>query len=132
MTEKVIKKIGNYRATLMAGITQPLNNPTILGSKVKYGTNLSYMAALEHTVGFSDLWIGARIQGLHAFETRIDGIALGNALTTLDVVPELRYYFKRNSSVCLAVVIPVITDYELSTGSDTRVVAANVGISTRF
>lgn len=46
LTEKVIKRFGGFRGTIMGGITQPLNDPTILGAKVEYGTTISFMAAL--------------------------------------------------------------------------------------
>ena len=132
VTEKIIKRFGSYRGTLMAGVTQPLNDPTILGSKVEYGTTISYMAALERTVAFSDLWFGVRVEGLHSFETKIDGLAQGNALTTLDIAPELKYYFKRSTSLNLGMNIPAYTDYALTGGSKSRQLSANFGISTMF
>lgn len=132
LTEKVIKRFGEYRGTLMAGITQPLNKPTILGSEVEYGTTLSYMAAVEHTIGFSDLWFGVRAAGMHAFQTKIDGLRQGNSLTTLDISPEFSYYFKRNASINLGVIVPVITDYALDGGHNGRDVAVKFGISSMF
>ena len=132
LTEKVIKRFGDWRGTLMAGVTQPLNDPTILGSKIEYGTTISYMAALERTALLPDLWFSVRTEGMHSFETRIDGIAQGNALTTLDVAPELKYYFRRSSSLNLGVSIPVYTDYALTGGSKTRQVSASFGVSTMF
>jgi hypothetical protein len=132
LTEKVIKRFGDYRGTLMAGVTQPLNDPTILGSKIEYGTTISYMAAIDRTVVLPDLWFGVRAEGMHSFETRINGLAQGNALTTLDMVPEFKYYFKRNSAINLGVNVPVYTDYALTGGSKTRQVSANFGVSTMF
>jgi len=132
LTEKLIKRFGDYRGTLMAGVTQPLNEPTILGSKIEYGTTISYMAAIERTALLPDLWFSVRAEGMHSFQTRIDRIAMGNALTTLDVAPELKYYFKRNSAINLGVNVPVYTDYALTGGSKTRQVSANFGVSTMF
>jgi hypothetical protein len=132
LTEKVIKRFGDYRGTLMAGVTQPLNEPTILGSKIEYGTTISYMAAIERTALLPDLWFSVRAEGMHSFQTKIDHIAMGNALTTLDVAPELKYYFKRNSAINLGVNIPVYTDYALTGGSKTRQVSASFGVSTMF
>ena len=132
LTEKVIKRFGDYRGTLMAGVTKPLNEPTILGSKIEYGTTISYMAALERTVVLPDLWLSVRAEGMHSFQTKIDHIAMGNALTTLDVAPEIKYYFKRNSAINLGVNIPAYTDYALTGGSKTRQVSASFGVSTMF
>jgi len=132
LTEKVIKRLGDFRCTLMGGVTQPVNKPTILGSTVEYGTNISYMAAVEHTLAIPELWLGARATGMHSFQTKIDGIGLGNALTTVDVTPELNFYFKRYSAINLGVTIPVYTDYGLPGGSTTRDLSVNVGISTLF
>ena len=132
LTEKVIKRFGDFRGTIMLGVTQPLNDPTIQGSKVEYGTTVAYMAALEHTFFLPDLWFGVRAEGLHALETRIDGIAQGNALTTLDLVPEFKYFFKRRASVNLGVNFPVYTDYALKGGSSTREVSASFGVSMMF
>jgi hypothetical protein len=132
LTEKVIKRFGDYRGTLMAGVTQPLNDPTILGSKIEYGTTISYMAAIERTALLPDLWFSVRAEGMHSFQTKIDHIAMGNALTTLDVAPELKYYFKRNSAINLGVNVPVYTDYALTGGSKTRQVSASFGVSTMF
>jgi hypothetical protein len=134
LTEKVIKRFGGFRGTLMAGVTQPLNKPTILNSEVEYGTTLSYMAAVEHTIGLADLWFGVRAEGLHAFESKIDRIAQGNALTTLDLAPELKYYFKRNVSVNLGANIPVYTNYATLQGgaSNTRDPSFTFGVSMMF
>jgi hypothetical protein len=132
LTEKVIKRFGAFRGSLMAGIIQPLNTPTILGSQVEYGTTLSYMASVEHTVILPNLWLGVRTEGFHSFETKIDRIAQGNALTTLDVAPQLRYFFKRQGSVSLGVNIPVYTSYALAGGSNTRDVSVSFGISMMF
>ena len=132
LTEKVIKRFGDFRGTLMAGVTQPLNKPTILGSSVEYGTTVSYMAAVEHTLVLSDLWFGVRAEGLHSFETKIDGLAQNNALTTLDLAPEFKYYFKKNASANLGVNVPVYTDYAVQGGSTTRQVSASFGVSMLF
>lgn len=131
LTEKVIKRFGGFRCTLMAGITQPLNDPTINGSKVEYGTTLAYMAALEHPIGLPDLWFGVRAEGLHAFEKKINGLAQGDALTTLDVSPEFRFYYKRYTSINLGATIPVVTEYNLPGGSN-REVSISFGVSTMF
>jgi hypothetical protein len=132
LTEKVIKRLGDFRCTLMGGVTQPVNKPTILGSEVEYGTNIAYMAAVEHSVFMPELWFGVRGAGMHSFQTKIDGIGLGNALTTVDVIPEFNFYFKRYTSVNLGATIPVYTDYGLPGGSTTRDIAINIGISTLF
>ncbi len=132
LTEKVIKRFGIYRVTLMGGIIQPLNDPTILDSKIEFGTTFSYMAAAERTFFVPDFWCGIRTEGLHTFESRIDGIAQGNALTTLDLAPELKYYFKRGSSINFGINIPVYTNYALVGGAKTRQLSANFGISTMF
>jgi hypothetical protein len=132
LTEKVIKRFGEYRCTIMGGVTQPLNTPTILGSKVEYGTTISYMAAVEHTIGLPELWFGVKAAGMHAFETRIDGLSQGNALTTLDIAPEFSYFFKRNASVNLGVIVPVITEYSLAGGKNDRDIAVNFGVSMLF
>jgi len=132
LTEKVIKRFGDYRGIFMAGVTQPLNDPTILGKKIEYGTTVSYMAALERTAMLPDLWLSLRAEGMHSFQTKIDHIAMGNALTTLDLAPELKYYFKRNSAINLGVNVPVYTDYALTGGSKTRQVSASFGVSTMF
>jgi hypothetical protein len=132
ITEKVIKRFGGFRGTLMAGFTQALNNPTILGDKVEYGTTISYMAALEHTIGLPELWLGVRAEGQHGFENKINGIALGDAHTTLDVAPELRFYYKRYTSINLGVNVPVYTEYARTGGSNTRDVSVSFGVSTMF
>lgn len=133
LTEKIIKRFGGLRATLMAGVTQPLNDPIILGSKVEYGTTLSYMAALEHTIGLPDLWFGVRAEGLHAFESKVAGLAQGDALTTLDVAPEFKFYYKRYTSINIGATIPVVTEYAPPGGSSkTREVSFNFGVSTMF
>ena len=132
LTEKVIKRFGDFRGTLMGGVTQPLNTATILNNKVEYGTTISYMAAVEHTLLLSDLWVGIRAEGMHSFETKIDHIAMGNSLTTLDIAPEFKYYFKRNASVNLGANIPVYTDYALQGGSTTRQVSVGFGVSMLF
>ena len=132
LTEKVIKRFGAFRGSLMAGIIQPLNTPTILNSKVEYGTTLSYMASLEHPVILPNLWFGVRTEGFHSFETKIDRIAQGNALTTLDVAPQLRYFYKRQGSVNLGVNIPVYTDYALAGGTNRRDVSVSFGLSMMF
>jgi hypothetical protein len=132
LTEKFIKRFGGFRGTLMAGFTQALNDPTILGSKVEYGTTVAYMAALEHTLVLPDLWFGVRAEGQHGFENKIDGIALGDAHTTLDVAPELRFYYKRYTSINLGVNVPVYTEYARQGGSNTREVSASFGVSTMF
>lgn len=132
LTEKVVKRFGDFRTIIMAGVTQPLNTPDILGSKVEYGTTISFMGAVEHTLIIPDLWFGVRAEGLHSFESKIDNIAMGNALTTLDMVPEFRYYFKRNASLNLGASIPVFTDYGLKGGSNNRDVAASFGVSMMF
>jgi hypothetical protein len=132
LTEKIIKKFGGFRCTLMAGFTQVLNDPTILGNKVEYGTTIAYMAAVEHTIGHPDLWLGVRAEGQHGFENKINGIALGDAHTTLDVAPELRFYYKRYTSINLGVNVPVYTEYARTGSSNTREVSASFGVSTMF
>lgn len=132
LTEKIIKRFGEYRGTLMGGITQPLNKPTILGSKVEYGTTLSYMAAVERTIGLPELWFGVKASGLHAFQSKISGLSQDNSLTTLDISPEFNYYFKRNASVNLGVIVPVYTDYALAGGTNDRSVAVRFGVTSMF
>jgi hypothetical protein len=133
LTEKIVKRFGGFRGILMGGVTQPLNDPTILGQKVEYGTTISYMAAIEHTIGLPDLWFGVRAQGLHAFESKVAGLAQGDALTTLDVAPEFKFYYKRYTSINLGATIPVVTEYApLAGSSSTREVSVSFGVSTMF
>lgn len=133
LTEKVIKRFGDFRGTLMGGLTQPLNRANINGIEVEYGTTLSYMAAVEHTIWRPELWFGLKAAGMHSFEGKIDGLRQGNAVTTLDISPEFSYYFKRNASVNLGVIVPVITEYESAIGDTSdRDVAVNFGVSMLF
>jgi hypothetical protein len=132
ITEKGIKRFGDFRCTLMAGITQPLNKPTIGIDEVEYGTTIAYMAAIEHTIGLPDLWFGIRAEGQHGFENKIDGFALGDAHTTLDLAPELRFYYKRYTSINLSVNVPVYTEYARANSSNTREPSFSLGASTMF
>jgi hypothetical protein len=118
----------------MGGLTQPMNEPTIRGEKWEYGTTLSYMAAVEHTIGLPYLWFGVKAAGMHAFETRIDGLNRGNSLTTLDIAPEFSYYFKRNASVYLGVIVPVYRNHVNTGGSNERDddIAGSFGVSMLF
>lgn len=131
LTEKAVKRFGDYRCTVMGGVNLPLNEPTILGSKVEYTTSLSYMAAVERSLFLPALTIGVRAAGIHAWESKIDGAGASNGLTTLDIVPEIRYAASYRTALRLAVFVPVVTEYDLP-GSSSRDVIVNFGIVKSF
>lgn len=133
-TQKLIKWFGNYRATFMAGINipPPLDNTSILGSRVEYGPTVSYMAAVERPLFSPNLIFGLRAAGLHAFNSRINKTHQLNSLTTLDIIPEVRYYTSNNAGFHLGVIVPAITAYELPGAANSRDVMINLALFKAF
>ena len=131
LTEKAVKRFGEYRCTVMGGVNVPLNDPTILGSKVEYSTSLSYMAAVERSFFLPSLWFGVRAAGIHVSESKIDGTGARNALTTLDIIPGVRYAASYRTALQLAVFVPVHTAYDVP-GASSRDVVVNFGIVKSF
>lgn len=133
-TQKLIKWFGDYRATFMAGISipPPVDNTSILGSKVEYGPTLSYMAAVERTLFSPNLIFGLRAAGLHAFNSRINKTHQLNSLTTLDIIPEVIYYTSNNAGFHLGVIVPAITAYELPGAANSRDAIINLAVFKAF
>ena len=71
---------------------------------------------------------------MHSFEKKVDGLARGDALTTLDVSPEFKFYYKRYTSLNIGASFPVLTEYTPQAGDDpiTRKWSVNFGVSTMF
>lgn len=131
VTEKLIKRIADLRITLMGGINQPLNKPDFYGYKVSYGTTLSYMLGVEHKVVWPEFWLGLRTAGMHAFDGKLDGITQNNAITTLDIIPEAKYYLTKGFATVLGVSVPVLTKHGDSNKND-RDVMVNFGFFKSF
>ncbi|MEI6209709.1 MAG: hypothetical protein WCP20_23235 [Desulfuromonadales bacterium] len=132
VTEKVIHRFGSYRLSMMGGVTQPLNRANIYGNKVEYGTLISYMGGVEREFFLPELWFGLRTAGLSVFETRIDGVSQNNSLTTLDVIPEIRYYTATHTALQLSVTVPAYTRYSLPGGTNNRDIAYSFGTYQAF
>lgn len=132
LTQKLIKRMADFRMTLMGGVNQPLNEPTMHGYKITYGTSVSFMGGVEHSsIILPDLWLGARFSGIHAFDSKIDNIQQQNAATIMDVTPEVKYYFGKGIAATLGVIVPVYTRYE-DNSSEKRDVTVNVGLFKSF
>lgn len=132
VTEKLIKRINNCRLTLMAGVSQALNDPKYYGYKIDYGTSLAYMAAAEHQVWLPELWFGVKASGIHSFSNKINGLSEKDATTTLDITPEVKYYFGKGAAVVLGVIVPAVTDYDRNTVKRDRDVTVNFGLFKSF
>jgi hypothetical protein len=132
LTEKVIQHVGEYRFTLMAGVSLPLNSATIHDSKVTYVPTISAMWGVERTWLLPGLWFGLRAAGQHTRNTSIDGVSMHNSFTTLSIIPETRFYTTNHTGIHCGVIIPAITNYSLPGGSKHRNMVINLGAFKAF
>ncbi len=132
-THKSVVTHGNYRTTLMAGITiPPPNTITVLGSKVEYGPTVSYMVATERALASTRFRLAIKAAGLHAFNSRINSEYQQNSLTTLDVIPEVSWRFSEKGSLRGGIVLPLITVYDLPGAVNRRDPTVNIGVFMLF
>jgi hypothetical protein len=132
-THKTITTFGDYRTTFMLGVTVPPPiNFSIMGSEVEYAPTISYMAATEREIPSSGFRFALKAAGLHAFNSRINSVYQANAVTTLDIIPEVTYNISKNSSFNAGIIFPLVTIYELPGASDRRDPQLNFSIYKVF
>lgn len=132
-THKTIVMLGNYRTTFMAGVTiPPPTSITVLGSNVEYAPTISYMAATERTLSSTDLRFCIKAAGMHAFNSRINSELQKNAVTTLDIIPEVAYRFSGSASLNAGIIVPLVTLYELPGASNRRDPIINLSVYKSF
>jgi hypothetical protein len=133
-THKSVFKCGDYRNTLMAGVTLPPPfDFTVQGNGVVYAPNVAYMAATERSLPGTGFAFAFKLAGLHAFSSRINSELQKNSVTTLDAIPEVSYRFSdKGSSLGLGVIIPAFTWYELPGAKNSRDPILNLSINGYF
>ncbi|MBV5341503.1 MAG: hypothetical protein J0665_18435 [Deltaproteobacteria bacterium] len=132
-THKTIVMLGSYRTVFMAGITIPPPSGTKLnGSSVEYGPTVSYMVATERTFSSTGLRFGIKTAGLHSFNSKINSETQQNALTTLDLIPEVSWPFSKEGRLQAGIVIPMITLYDLPGSANRRDLLFNIGVYKSF
>ncbi|GEM_PF-5856391 len=133
LTHKTIIMLGSYRTTFMAGLTlPPSGSTTVLGRSVDYGAAVSYMAAAESSFSIPDLRYGIKAAGLHAFSSKINSVDQANAVTTLDLIPEVSYNLSNRGSITAGIVIPLLTFYDMPGAANRRDPIINLGVRTSF
>lgn len=132
-THKSIIKCGSYRTTLMAGITiPPPFDFWVMDNGVVYAPTVAYMAATERAFSSTGFSAGIKAAGLHAFSSRINSELQKNALTTIDLIPEVTYRFSERGMAVAGIVVPVFTEYDLPGASNRRDVMINLSVSSFF
>ena len=120
-THKTILMLGDYRTTLMVGVTiPPPTSVLIQGSSVEYAPTISYMAATERRLSNTALRFGLKAAGLHAFNSRVNSELQQNGVTTLDIIPEVTYHLSDAAMIKTGIIIPALTLYDLPGATNSR------------
>jgi hypothetical protein len=123
---------GNYRTTLMAGLTVPPPfDFNVKGSSVVYAPTITCMAATERTIP-SGLGFGIKATGLHVFDSRINSELQKNAVTAVDIIPEVSYRISDRLRIQGGIIVPILTIYDLPGAENKRDVAFNLGLHSFF
>lgn len=132
-THKSIIKCGGYRTTFMAGITiPPPFDFWVMDNGVVYAPTIAYMAATERAFSSTGFSAGIKAAGLHAFSSRINSELQKNALTTIDLIPEVTYKFSERGMVVAGIIVPIFTKYDLPGASNSRDPMINLSVSSFF
>lgn len=132
-THKSIVMIGNYRTTFMAGLTLPPPfDFNVLGSSVVYAPTISYMVATERGLSSTGFRFGIKAAGLHAFSSRINSVLQKNALTSLDIIPEVTSRLSDTWSIKGGIIVPVLTVYDLPGAANRRDPVFNLCVNASF
>lgn len=132
IAQKLSTWFGDYRTTFMAGVTVPMSHGTVLGSNIKLNPTISYMAAAERTLFRPGLWFGLKAAGQHIFNSRVNDVYQANDLTTLDIIPEVKFHPARGLEVRAALLLPAYTAYGLPGAGNSRGVVLSLGIAKAF
>lgn len=132
-THKSIFMLGDYRTTLMAGLTiPPPFDFDVKGSSVVYGPSIACMAATEREFSSTGLRLGIKAAGLHVFDSRINSELQKNAVTAVDLIPEVAYRISKNLSINAGIIVPVLTIYDLPGAENRRDNVYNLGVHAFF
>lgn len=134
-TQKLVTKIAGYRATFMAGVTIPTPGTEIrvAGSIVTRQPLVTWMAAAERPLSSrKDLLLSLRCTGQHAFSSRSPEYSHDNRLTTLDIIPGIRYDLDPVTALTGGIGIPLLTVYELPGAKNSRNPFLTLGITRSF
>jgi hypothetical protein len=132
-TQKTIVMFDTYRTTFMAGITiPPPVSITLREKSVEYGPTISYMVATESPLSSTGFRYGIKVAGLHAFNSRINSELQKNAVTTLDIIPEVTWRIYDSVSLKAGVIIPIMTLYDLPGAVNRRDPIINLSVSKTF
>ncbi|MBF0328026.1 MAG: hypothetical protein HQL10_02615 [Nitrospirae bacterium] len=112
LTQRIIKRIDIFRFIGSGGYIHPINTPKVYGQKVNYGDSFTWMAALDANVAKQlRIWTGLKLSGSVTQGTKIEGVEQQDRLSTVDVTPEVKYFFTDKRALNLGVNIPVSTSY---------------------
>ena len=131
LTEKVVYRRGLFLFTGLLGYTYRMGAPTIYGQSVTFGDTFAWMVSGHLQAWLDRLWVGLKVCGTITSPSKIQGAGQGDGLTTVDLVPEMKFFFTKSSAVTAGVMIPVATRYDVP-GRDDREVVGNIGLFTLF
>jgi hypothetical protein len=131
-TGKIIKRIDIHRITGMMNYTFSPGSPTIAGQEIKYGDKWTFMAAYDINIAkLLRIWLSTRLVASIIQETSINGIPQGDKLSTVDLSPEIKYFFSKDRAVSLGVNIPISTQYNV-TNAESRDASVSIGFFSLF
>ncbi len=133
LTHKTRLTHGDYRTTLMAGLTlSSLSDATMLGKSVHHGATVVGMVATEQAPLLCKLRYGVKVTGLYGYSSQINSIDQQNSVATIDVIPEVTYRTANNYSYKAGLTLPFYTSYDLPGAAQKRDVMLNFSIYKYF
>ncbi len=133
VTHKTRITHGDYRTTLMAGLTlSSLSDATILGNSVHHGPTVVGMVATEQSPVLCKIRYGVKVAGLYGYSSKINAVDQSNAVGTIDLIPEITYRTADSYSFKAGIILPFYTSYDLLGAAQKRDVMLNLSVYKYF